>query len=178
MISTIRLEEIQDCMVANFRGFFEKPTLEWFKNPENFNCGFSRFKDDYGMNWIDIDGKILSSERYLKNGIFVENFASFKDSLGWNWVDTHGNVLSNKRYKDFAGFFVDGFALFRVGQKQGFVNWLGIEFKHDLFDFSSFSWEKTAEDNKLILKNMETLFYKNLKTSKGSLKEYILREML
>lgn len=91
------------------------------------------------FNFINKQGKIISSQTFLDIGDFSEGLAPVKTSSGWGYIDRKGNLVISPQFTE-ADSFSDGLALVEKDGLFGYINSFGaIVIEPQFKDAQSFS---------------------------------------
>lgn len=99
----------------------------WLVDVDEFKNGYAKVymaSQSQGLiiNFIDMDGKIVSKEWFVDAGNFHDGFARvekvIKYAKRWNFIDTNGHFISEDWFDDVSNF-KDGYAIVSVDRENG-----------------------------------------------------------
>ena len=112
--------------------------------------GYTLVKKNDKYNFIDMTGKLISSEWYDKAFSFCEGYAEVRKNDKYNFIDKTGKLISSEWYDDISIFW-EGYAKVKKNDKYNFIDRTGKLISGEWYeDISSFceGYAEVRKNNK------------------------------
>ena len=158
--NVMTIEQLEDVIGRNFYQTFKPYTREELhakgvilfdevqelldsgKNPEEIFDEYNDFYEEFAevqlngkYNFINREGKLLSSQWFDWSGNFYEGFAEVQLNGKWNFINRECKLLSSQWF-DNCGNFSRGFAWVQLNGKCNFINVEGKLLSNQWFDWN------------------------------------------
>ena len=117
-----------------------------FEDAQRFNQGLAPVQKDGKWGFIDKSGKfviqpqfdsVFRADPHYSHRVFNEGLATVEKNGKFGLIDKTGNVVVDFKY-DTLGVVVNGFCYYGIGDKQGFIDFNGIEIIKPTHDYVAY----------------------------------------